>query len=181
MPKLTKIERDELKGHVLDSIVRRLTTKETQQYIKEKMNALDISFSYLLHVRALLRKEAMSQLLAYQRDRVSFLEEIFTTPVNELKLLKRTLHRIIENEDEDTDQRIKAINQLQAVNDQMLGYYQRLPDVINAVARVGNNNNNSTTSIANSGPGSVKYLELCKNYNPKHPDSCDCEWAEYQV
>jgi hypothetical protein len=181
MSKLTQLERNELKHHVLDSIIRRLTTKETQEYIRSKMGGLEISFSYLLNVRASLRKEAMSQLRTYQRDRVSFLEEIFTTPVNELKLLKRTLHRIIENEDEDTDQRIKAINQLQAVNDQMVGYYQRLPDIINAVVRVGNNNNNSTTSIANSGPGSVKYLELCKNYNPKHPDSCDCEWAEYQV
>jgi uncharacterized protein (UPF0305 family) len=181
MSKLSIVERNELKHHVLDSIIRRLTTKETQEYIRSKMNGLDISFSHLLHVRASLRKEAMSQLQAYQRDRVSFLEEIFTTPVNELKLLKRTLHRIIENEDEDTDQRIKAINQLQAVNDQMLGYYQRLPDIINAVVRVGNNNNSSTTSIANSGPGSVKYLQWCEKNNPKHPDSCDCQWEEYQV
>ena len=116
---------------------------------------------------------------AYQRDRVSFLEEIFTTPVNELKLLKRTLHRIIENEDEDTDQRIKAINQLQAVNDQMQGYYQRLPDIINAVVSVGNNT--TTTNTTSDYRNSVEYLEWCKNNNPNHPDHCNSHWEEYQV
>jgi hypothetical protein len=151
MSKLTQIERDELKRHVLDSIVRRLTTKETQEYIKEKMNGLDISFSYLLHIRASLRKDSMNQLQTYQKDRTAFLTEIFVLPVEELKLMKKTLHHIIENEGEDTEIRIKAINQLQSVNVQMLDYYRQLPQVISSIvttaaAAAENNNNNINNS-----------------------------------
>jgi hypothetical protein len=178
MSKLSIVERNELKHHVLDSIIRRLTTKETQEYIRSKMDGLDISFSHLLHVRASLRKEAMSQLQAYQRDRVSFLEEIFTTPVNELKLLKRTLHQIIQDTNEDTDQRIKAINQLQSVNSQMIYYYNQLPNIMNTVnVNVNNNNNRNNNNNSNA----IEYLEWCKNNNPNHPDHCNCHWEEYQV
>jgi hypothetical protein len=53
------------------------------------------------------------------------------------------------------------------------------------VFNVDNNNNpttiSDTTTIATSGPGSVKYLQWCEKNNPKHPDSCDCHWEEYQV
>jgi hypothetical protein len=167
MSKLTQIERDELKHHVLDSIVRRLTTKETQQYIKEKMNGLDISFSYLLHVRASLKKDSMNQLQAYQKDRISFLDEIFVQPVNELKLMKKTLHYIIQNEEEDTEARIKAINQLQSVNTQMIEYYRQLPQAMGIVATAiaaaaaeNTNNNYSTTTTT--------------TIKQKHPDGCNC-------
>jgi hypothetical protein len=42
MSKLSIAERNELKRHVLDSTIRRLTTKETQEYIRNKRNGSDI-------------------------------------------------------------------------------------------------------------------------------------------
>jgi hypothetical protein len=123
-------------------------------------------------------------LQTYQKDKVVFIE-VFTKPVEELKLMKKTLHHIIENEGEDTEVRIKAINQLQSVNVQMLDYYRQLPQVMGIVTTTttvqqntnnNDNNNNSTTTITPS-----QYIEWCKNNNPKHPDSCNCHWDEYQV
>jgi hypothetical protein len=40
---------------------------------------------------------------------------------------------------------------------------------------------NNAAAVATSGPGSVKYLQWYEKDNPKHPDSCDCRWDEYQV
>jgi hypothetical protein len=67
-----------------------------------------------------------------------------------------------------------------------LGYYQRLPDVINAVVNVSNNNNSNAISSSNSNNNdncrnTLEYIKWCEKNNPKHPDSCDCNWDEYQV
>jgi hypothetical protein len=138
MSKLTLVEREELKHHMIDSIVRRLTTKETREYIRSKMDGLDISISHILRMRASLRKDSISQLQAYQKDKVSFLTEIFLSPTDELKLLKKKLHHI---------RRIKLENakhnlQLSA---KRLGMKVPSPSSVAINTTDSNNSNNTTT------------------------------------
>jgi hypothetical protein len=132
MSKLTQIQRQQLKDLVIDAAVRRLTNLEMTDYIQSQMQ-ITISQDYLKHVKSSIRKEAFQQLQVYRADQMSYLTEIFLEPASELKLMKKTLHQIIENEEEDTEARIKAIAQLQNVNSQMIGYYQYLPQVMKAV------------------------------------------------
>jgi hypothetical protein len=40
---------------------------------------------------------------------------------------------------------------------------------------------NNAAAVATTVTVSSDYIEWCKNNNPKHHDSCDCHWEEYQV
>jgi hypothetical protein len=90
-----------------------------------------ISESYLKYVKSSIRK-------------------VFTKPVEELKLMKKTLHHIIQNEGEDTEVRIKAINQLQSVDSQMLSYHSKLPQIMGIVTTTAEKENNSNNINDNS-------------------------------
>jgi hypothetical protein len=135
MAKLKHVQREELKNCVRESIIRRLTTKEIQRYIKQELD-IDLSYDYLLHLRADIKKESEIQMSIYQKDRYAFLDEVFFDRTKELKSMQKSLHEIIDNE-EDNEIRIKAINQLQSITTQLSNYYEQLPQISNASLLVG--------------------------------------------
>jgi hypothetical protein len=145
MAKLKHVQREELKNCVRESIIRRLTTKEIQRYIKQELD-IDLSYDYLLHLRADIKKESEIQMSIYQKDRYAFLDEVFFDRTKELKSMQKSLHEIIDNE-EDNEIRIKAINQLQSITTQLSNYYVQLPQI----AGVSSNNTTSAdTAVSNN-------------------------------
>lgn len=196
MSKLTQSQKEHLKRCVTDSTIRRLTTVEMQQYVKEKMG-VDISIDYLWHVKSDIKKDSIGQLQAYQKDKVSFLTEIFLSPTDELKLLKGKLHHIIETE-KNNEIIIKAIDQLQSVNSQLTDYYALLPQVagvridtalssiIDDHNNIGgysssNSNNSATqntaTTMENNNTKKTYFCPACQKYHDgKFGDNC----AAYQ-
>lgn len=52
MSKLAQDQKEELKQYVIDSTIRHLTTVETQRYIHDKMNGLDITLDYIRHIKS---------------------------------------------------------------------------------------------------------------------------------
>ena len=117
--------------------------------------------------------------------------------MEEVKTYQRKLWEIINNTSTKQEVRIKALDSLQGTTISLANIYDSLPMICHNSVRTADqlqvfnvdNNNSSTTinditTIATSGPdnsNAIEYLQWCKNNNPKHPDSCDCGWEEYQV
>jgi hypothetical protein len=189
MSKLTQTQKQQLKDLVIDATVRRLTNLEMSDFIQSKMQ-VKISGEYIRHLKYSIRKESFAQLKAYRADQMSYLTEVFLEPVSELKLMKKTLHRIIEDDEEDAEARIKAIAQLQNVNSQMLTYYQYLPQVMKTlddgasggagvVVGMGVVNNNNTNNNNNrNADGSWWCTGKCNVY---HKDEFGKHCPEFAV
>jgi hypothetical protein len=148
---------------------------------------IEISTEYLRHLKSDLKKESEKQLNLYHKDRFAYMNEVFFDRTKELKSMQKTLHEIIDTNEDDPEIQIKAIVQLQSVTSELTNYYVQLPQLSTiAVNSFDSIPNNAATTTVTSGSGSrqnnnaIEYLEWCKNNNPNHPDNCDCNWAEYQ-
>jgi hypothetical protein len=64
------------------------------------------------------------------KDRYAYLDEVFFDRTEELKSMQKTLHEIIET-NEDAKIKIKAIDQLQSMTSELSNYYGQLPQIAN--------------------------------------------------
>jgi hypothetical protein len=87
------------------------------------MFGIDISLPYLWSLKADIKKDSEAELNLYQKDRFALLNAIFFDRVEELKYMQKTLHKVIENNQDDGDIQIKAVNQLQSITTQLFNYY----------------------------------------------------------
>lgn len=174
MSKLTQVQKEQLKRCIMDCTIRRLSTIETQKYISDRMQ-VEISTDYIRHAKMDIKKDSEKQMNAYRKEKFAFLDEIFFTRVEELKLLQKTLHEIIETE-EDNEIRIKAANELTGITTLLSNYYEQLPGMSqlgveafsssslennNSSLTAGyHNNNNSAATISNN-----NYSRWCERCN----------------
>jgi hypothetical protein len=66
MSKWTNEQKQEIKQLVIETIVKRLTAVESQQYISQKLK-IQISLDYLNHLKASLKTDMKKELLSLQK------------------------------------------------------------------------------------------------------------------
>ena len=76
MSKWTNEQKQEIKQLVIETIVKRLTAVESQQYISQKLK-IQISLDYLNHLKASLKTDMKKELLSLQKDKYLFVESTF--------------------------------------------------------------------------------------------------------
>jgi hypothetical protein len=187
MSKLSQAQKEQLKQCVIDCSIRRLTAVETQQYIHDKMNGLDITIDYLRHLKSDLKKDSEKELNLYQKDRFAYLNSIFFDRVEELKFMQKTLHEVIENEG-DSETKIKAVNQLQSITSQLARYYGQLPQIASFGATAGLFPSLSVVGQENNNNGKEdKDSWFCIHCDKTHFENNECrqyifgdkdEWCE---
>lgn len=170
---------------------RRLTPLEMQEYVRDKMNGLDISTDYLSHVKADLKRNSERQMNAYHKDHYAFLDEIFFDRTEELKTMQRILHNVISNT-EDEEIKIKAVSELTGITTLLSNYYQQLPGMSQLGAsafqtgnRNGNNENNPLvggsshhhkTDIADDGSYWCTRCNILRVNDPNSDQPSCLEW-----
>jgi hypothetical protein len=194
MSKLSEAQKEQLKRCVIDCTVRRLTLIDTQQYVKQKMH-IEISIEYIRHLRSSLKHDLEDQLKTYAIDRTAYIDEMVFKRIAELEDNQTILRNIIDNNQDNPEAQIKAVAELNETSILISQLFEMLPsitslsvDAFQQTIQTGKNDNSSITITSGSGSrqgrnnsNAVDYIEWCKNNNPKHPDSCDCRWDEYQV
>jgi hypothetical protein len=120
--KLSKIQREELRQHVIDSTVRRLSLKEMQQYIKHKMHGVEISTEYLRHLRADIKKDTETDFNLLRKDKFAYLDALVFDRIKELKLMQNHIYQIMMTE-QDNDIKIRAVDRMQSLTDQIRNIY----------------------------------------------------------
>jgi hypothetical protein len=176
MAKLSRIQREELRQHVIDSTVRRLSLKEMQRYVTHKMNGVEISTDYLRHLRANIKKDTETDFNLLRKDRYAYLDELVFDRVKELKLMQRDVHLIMMTE-QDNDIRLKAVETMQSLTDQIRSIYGDLlhyttlytnPTFDNTAAGDGGNENNNNTTSINNYDNNKSWF--CAGCNGRHKD-----------
>jgi hypothetical protein len=76
MSKWTNEQKQEIKQLTIETIVKRLTAVESQQYISQKLK-IQISLDYLNHLKASLKTDMKKELLSIQKDKYLFVESTF--------------------------------------------------------------------------------------------------------
>jgi hypothetical protein len=76
MSKWTNEQKQEIKQLTIETIVKRLTAVESQQYISQKLK-IQISLDYLNHLKASLKTDLKKELLSLQKDKYLFVESTF--------------------------------------------------------------------------------------------------------
>ena len=132
-------------------------------------------------------------------DRTAYIDEMVFKRIAELEDNQTILRNIIDNNEDNPEAQIKAVAELNETTILISQLFEMLPSItslgvdafqqtIQTQIQTGKNDNSSSITIT-SGSGSRQgrssnagdYIEWCKKNNPKHPDSRDCRWQEYQV
>jgi hypothetical protein len=114
----------------MDCAVRRFTSIETQQYIREKIG-VDITTDYLRHLKMSLRRDSQKQLRSYQIDRFEYANAMVFKRIAELENNQDILHRIIENNKGNPEVQVKAVAQLNETIMLISDLFEMLPQISN--------------------------------------------------
>jgi hypothetical protein len=126
MSKWTNEQKQEIKQLVIETIVKRLTAVESQQYISQKLK-IQISLDYLNHLKASLKTDMKKELLSIQKDKYLFVESTFVDRKHELEALQKMLHNIVANNADKPDVQVNAIARLHEISVSLGGLYDILP------------------------------------------------------
>jgi hypothetical protein len=127
MSKLNQLQREQLKRIILDSILQRLTTAETQAHVKDKLG-VEISIDYLNHVKMELRQDSQKELNHLRNNRLSYMNHLFFERIDEVKNMQRKLWEIITSNQEDKpDVAIRSISELHKLSQSLCQMYEMLP------------------------------------------------------
>jgi hypothetical protein len=126
MSKWTNEQKQEIKQLVIETIVKRLTAVESQQYISQKLK-IQISLDYLNHLKASLKTDMKKDLLSLQKDKYLFVESTFVDRKHELEALQKMLHNIVANNADKPDVQVNAIARLHEISVSLGGLYDILP------------------------------------------------------
>jgi hypothetical protein len=95
MSKLTKHQRQELKALVVNATIRRLTSKETSDFIYEQLG-VSITEDYVRRLRMDLKHDGANELQSLQKDRDYYLKSIFWDRLSQLEYQQKVLHSVID-------------------------------------------------------------------------------------
>jgi hypothetical protein len=183
LSKLTQAQKEQLKICIINANVKRLSTVETQQYIKEKIG-VDIGVDYIWHLRGDIKRDVKKTFEELRKDRNLYLNSIFFDRVDELRYMQKVLHEVIVTNTDDGDIQIKAVNQLQSITNQPESYYMALPKIaqvenadVNTLFPLNPNNNNNSSSSSSSSSNtssSSSTAGVVVNNPTRWCDRCNC-------
>src|SRR5436190_22957194 len=96
MTHLSFAQRESLKKAVITAGIHRLTISETCDMIRDKLG-LEMSYDYIAHIKAALKKESEKQIDLYKKDKFAFIEGAFSKRLAELEDNQTILRNIIAN------------------------------------------------------------------------------------
>jgi hypothetical protein len=126
MSKWTNEQKQEIKQLVIETIVKRLTAVESQQYISQKLK-IQISLDYLNHLKASLKTDMKKRVVISSEDKYLFVESTFVDRKHELEALQKMLHNIVANNADKPDVQVNAIARLHEISVSLGGLYDILP------------------------------------------------------
>jgi hypothetical protein len=148
--KFNNDQKDLFKRLVLDTILQRLTTDESLDYINTKLKAkydIEVGPDYVKHIKAELRQDSQNELNHLRKNRLSYMNHLFFERADELKNMQRKLWQIIiDNEADKPDVAIRSIAELHKLSNSLCQMYEMLP-------LLGNLPANAFTGIVGSGGG----------------------------
>ena len=128
MRKFTDIQKEHFRHLVLDCIVQRLTTQESLQYVKDKLDS-EIGANHFNHVRAQLRQDVKKNLKHLQKDRFAYIREFFER-IEEIRIIQRRLWKLIgDNPDKPILQK-SCLSELHQSTITLCNLYDVLPAAI---------------------------------------------------
>jgi hypothetical protein len=154
MVHLTYQQRDSLKNVVAIANIRRLSIEEAITFVEEKLG-FKMSFGHIAHVKADLKKYSKKKFELLRKDLDLFVDELVLKRIEELENNQRILHRIIEQNDDNPSEQIKAVLALNETGKLLTDYFMSLPNITKMSAagvntifhnNTNTNNNNSTTT-----------------------------------
>ena len=128
MTQLKKRQREQLSQLVLDATLRRLSTSEALQYIREKLK-VTITDRYYYVVKANIIDSAGNQLKYLQKNRNAFLSNFFER-IHENYRYQRELWEMYYEAKAEKDKRFQldCIDKLREVSVELQRLYDLLPD-----------------------------------------------------
>ena len=124
--KLRKAEREKLKQLVADSILNRLSTDESLDYIEK---SLHVRFTprYIQYVKQWLKTDMQQEFSQLRQDKYAYIHE-YLQRINEIRDLQRH-SRIILAKTNDDHLRLKCISELHALSLSLANLYDVLPAI----------------------------------------------------
>jgi hypothetical protein len=139
LSKLTIPQRKELKDLCQETLIRKLSQKESFEFVSKKLKSaglvFDISFDYVQQLRSEIGKSAKSELLTLQKDRYALIQSLFFDRKDELIEMQRVLWQIVESNKLNPEIQIKAIDKLQDLNMALAELYHSLPSTVSFGAK----------------------------------------------
>jgi hypothetical protein len=172
MVHLTYPQRELLKKAVITAGIHRLTISETCDMVRDKLG-LEMSFDYIAHLKADLKKDTKKKLDLYKKDKFAFVEEIFFKRVAELEDSQVTLQNIIDNSKDD-EIRIKAISELTNISTLISNYYLQLPNFSSLGVDAFTSNDKF---VSNSSNGEAAVITTTKEGKEEDYNKNNGEWA----
>jgi hypothetical protein len=77
MSKLTIPQRKELKDLCKETLIRKLSQKESHAFVNSKLDGFNISYDYVQKVRNEISKNAKEELLHLERDQYALIQSLF--------------------------------------------------------------------------------------------------------
>lgn len=124
--KLRKTEREKLKQLVADSILNRLTTEETIEYIHNELK-VRLKPRYIQTVRLWLKEDMQRSFAELRRDKYAYINE-YQQRINEVKDLQRQTQYLYRTS-QDGHVRIKCISELHSLALSLVNLYDLLPAI----------------------------------------------------
>jgi hypothetical protein len=127
--KLSKQGREQLRQVILDCTLRRLTTKEALEYIKQKLR-VKITDRYFYTVKKNIVVSSGAQLSYLQQNRNAYLAQYFER-IAEQYNFQHELWQMYQEAKEDNDKnlQISCIKELQEVSCTLTTLYNMLPEI----------------------------------------------------
>jgi hypothetical protein len=127
--KLSKPGREQLRQIILDCTLRRLTTKELLEYIKQKLK-VKITERYFYTVKKNIVDSSGEQLAYLQQNRNAYLAQYFERIAEQHKF-QREMWEIYQEAKQNNDRnlQIQCIKQLEEISCTLTNLYNLLPEI----------------------------------------------------
>jgi hypothetical protein len=125
---------ERIRQHVLDCSIRRFTTQETAEYLKQK--GLPVDVRTVKRYRARIRESAQNWIAKLAKSkRADYIAE-YKERIDEVQLYKRELLKLLDDETVDAHTKVEAIGKLLDCTGQQIQLYDCMP-LVNAIRDYG--------------------------------------------
>jgi hypothetical protein len=93
MGKLTIAAKEDLRKAILTASLRHFTTSQTVDFVHDKLG-LEISFDYIAHLRAYIKRDATKRFEQLRKDTDLYIYELVLKRIEELENNQRILHGV---------------------------------------------------------------------------------------
>ncbi len=151
MVHLTFAQRESLKKAVTTAMIHRLSTSETCDMIRHKLG-IEMSYDYIAHMKADLKKESEKQIEIYKKDKFAFIEGAFSKRLAEFEDNQNILRTIIYSNKDNPEAQIKAVVALNDTITLIANLFQMLPSMngLGMDAFMMNNSSNNSDNDNNN-------------------------------